>query len=235
MQPHTAIVTGASRGLGRALALHLASHAWGMVINGRDRPELARAAADIQSLTSEPVIAIPGDVSDPDHAASLVAAADRIGGLTLLVNNASMLGPSPQPALADYPLNALARVFDVNVFAPLRLIQLALPALRKVSGSVVNITSDAATEAYAGWGGYGSSKAALEHLSSVLAAEEPEVRVLSIDPGDMQTRMHQQAFPGQDISDRPAPEERVPGIVRILDAGMPSGRYRAADFLVELA
>jgi NAD(P)-dependent dehydrogenase (short-subunit alcohol dehydrogenase family) len=206
-----------------------------MVINGRDRPELARAAADIQSLTSEPVIAIPGDVSDPDHAASLVAAADRIGGLTLLVNNASMLGPSPQPALADYPLNALARVFDVNVFAPLRLIQLALPALRKVSGSVVNITSDAATEAYAGWGGYGSSKAALEHLSSVLAAEEPEVRVLSIDPGDMQTRMHQQAFPGQDISDRPAPEERVPGIVRILDAGMPSGRYRAADFLVELA
>jgi NAD(P)-dependent dehydrogenase (short-subunit alcohol dehydrogenase family) len=206
-----------------------------MVINGRDRPELARAAADIQSLTSEPVIAIPGDVSDPDHAASLVAAADRIGGLTLLVNNASMLGPSPQPALADYPLNALARVFDVNVFAPLRLIQLALPALRKVSGSVVNITSDAATEAYAGWGGYGSSKAALEHLSSVLAAEEPEVRVLSIDPGDMQTRMQQQAFPGQDISDRPAPEERVPGIVRILDAGMPSGRYRAADFLVELA
>lgn len=232
MLSRTAIITGASRGLGRALASHFASRGWGLVIDARGAPDLANAAADIQSLTAAPVIAIPGDVSDPVHASALVAAAERVGGFELLVNNASMLGPSPQPALPNYPANTLARVFDVNVIAPLRLIQRALPALGRVGGAVVNVTSDAAIEAYEGWGGYGSSKAALEQLSKVLAAEEPAVRVLWVDPGDMNTRMHQEAFPGEDISDRPAPEERAPGIARMLDAGVPSGRYQAGDFLV---
>jgi NAD(P)-dependent dehydrogenase (short-subunit alcohol dehydrogenase family) len=232
MLSRTAIITGASRGLGHALASHFASRGWGLVIDARGALDLAHAAADIQSLTTAPVIAIPGDVSDPAHTSALVAAAERVGGFELLVNNASMLGPSPQPALPNYPANTLAKVFDVNVVAPLRLIQRALPALRRVGGAVVNITSDAAIEAYEGWGGYGSSKAALEQLSKVLAVEEPAVRVLWVDPGDMNTRMHQDAFPGEDISDRPAPEERAPGIARMLDAGVPSGRYLAGDFLV---
>ena len=169
---------------------------------------------------------IPGDVADAAHRHELVRAVG--GGLDLLVNNASTLGPSPQPNLAEYPLDEYRRVLDVNVLAPLALIQAMLPALRQRRGTLIDITSDAGVEGYAGWGGYGSSKAALEQLSNVLAAEEPDVRVYWFDPGDMRTEMHQEAFPGEDISDRPLPETVVPALRRLVDAAPPSGRYRAA-------
>jgi len=193
------------------------------------------AARALQEVADGTVIAINGDVTDPQHGAALVAAAEDPGDLELLVNNASALGPSPLPSLADYPLAALAHVFDVNVVAPLRLIQLALPALRRAHGTIVNVTSDAAVEAYEGWGGYGSAKAALEQLSNVLATEEPAVRVLWVDPGDMNTRLHQEAFPGEDISDRPLPEERIPGLAALVDGDAPSGRYTVSDLLLDAA
>ena len=166
-------------------------------------------------------------MADPEHRAQLVAAAARMGELRLLVNNASVLGPSPQPELGSYPLEVLDSVYRINVLAPLGLIQLALPALRQHDGTILNITSDAATEGYEGWGGYGSSKAALEQLSNVLAAEQPGVRVYWADPGDMRTRMQQEAFPGEDISDRPEPATSVPGLLRLIERDLPSGRYRA--------
>jgi NAD(P)-dependent dehydrogenase (short-subunit alcohol dehydrogenase family) len=144
-----------------------------------------------------------------------------------------MLGPSPQPVLADYPIEVLKQVFATNVTAPLRLIQQSLPHLRQTGGTVINVTSDAATEGYEGWGGYGASKAALEQLSNVLAEEEPDITVYWFDPGDMNTRMHQEAFPGEDISDRPLPETRAPAVIRLLGERYPSGRYRAADLLAE--
>ena len=174
-----------------------------------------------------------GDVADADHRAALVATATELGRLDLLVNNASVLGPSPQPALADYPLDVLGDLYRVNVLAPLGLVQAALPLLRASGGTIVNVTSDAAVEGYEGWGGYGSSKAALEQLSNVLAAEQPELRVYWFDPGDMRTAMHQEAFPGEDISDRPEPESVVPALQRLLAERPPSGRYRAADLLAE--
>ncbi len=173
---------------------------------------------------------IPGDVADQEHRAALVAAAAELGGIDLLVNNASVLGPSPQPRLADYPLDVLTHVFAVNTVAPIALVQLALPHLRERFGTIVNITSDAAVEPYEGWGGYGSSKAALEQAGKVLAAEEPTVHVYTFDPGDMRTRMHQEAFPGEDISDRPEPETVVPALRRLLSDRPDSGRYRASDF-----
>jgi NAD(P)-dependent dehydrogenase (short-subunit alcohol dehydrogenase family) len=216
----TAIVTGASRGLGLALARALAGRGWRLVVDARDGAALQAATAELPD-----VVAVPGDVADPEHRAALVAAA---GPLDLLVNNASLLGPSPQPALADYPLDVLERVYAVNVLAPLTLTQLALPHLR-AGGRVINVTSDAGVEPYPGWGGYGSSKAALEQLSAVLAAEHPELRVYAVDPGDMNTRMHQEAFPGEDISDRPPPEESVPGLLRLIDGDLPSGRYLARE------
>jgi NAD(P)-dependent dehydrogenase (short-subunit alcohol dehydrogenase family) len=216
----TAIVTGASRGLGLALARALSARGWRLVVDARDGAALQAAVSDLPD-----VVALAGDVADPAHRTALVAAA---GPLDLLVNNASLLGPSPQPALADYPLDALAHVYAVNVLAPLALTQLALPHLR-AGGRVVNVTSDAGVEAYPGWGGYGSSKAALEQLTAVLAAEHPELRVYAVDPGDMNTRMHQEAFPGEDISDRPPPEESVPGLLRLIDGDLPSGRYVARE------
>jgi NAD(P)-dependent dehydrogenase (short-subunit alcohol dehydrogenase family) len=172
------------------------------------------------------VAAIPGDVADAAHRRALVeAAGDRID---LLVNNASLLGPSPRPALAEFPLTELERVYAANVFAPLALIQLALPRL--APGAVIlSVTSDAAVEPYEGWGGYGSSKAALEQLTAILAAEHPELRVYAVDPGDMRTQMHQDAFPGEDISDRPPPEGSVPGLLALIEGSLPSGRYRAHD------
>ena len=223
----TALITGASRGLGFALATALASRGWQLVIDARTAPELEAARRELAQLTT--IAAIPGDVSDEAHLERLLAEAQRLGGLDLLANNASVLGPSPQPPLAGYPLDVLEHVYRVNVLAPLRLIQLALPQLRRRHGRILNITSDAAVEGYEGWGGYGSSKAALEQLSNVLAAEEPEVRVYRVDPGDLRTRMHQEAFPDEDISDRPLPEVSVPGLLAVIEGDLPSGRYKARE------
>ena len=235
MSSRIALITGASRGLGFAFATHLARAGWRLVIDARTASDLSVAAQALQEVADGTVISINGDVTDPQHGAALVAAAEDLGDLELLVNNASALGPSPLPSLADYPLAALAHVYDVNVVAPLRLIQLALPALRRAHGTIVNVTSDAAVEAYEGWGGYGSAKAALEQLSNVLATEEPAVRVLWVDPGDMNTRLHQEAFPGEDISDRPLPEERIPGLAALVDGDAPSGRYTVSDLLLDAA
>jgi len=199
------------------------------VIDARGADGL-HAAADQLAETSR-IVAIPGDVSNPGHRAQLAAAVQELGRLDLLVNNASLLGPSPQPSLADYPLDVLERVYRVNVVGPLALIQLFLPALRATGGRILNVTSDAGVEGYEGWGGYGSSKAALEQLSRVLAAEESGVRVYWVDPGDMNTQMHQEAFPGEDISDRAPPEASVPGFLRLIEGDLPSGRYRAADLV----
>ncbi|GID95642.1 SDR family NAD(P)-dependent oxidoreductase [Amorphoplanes digitatis] len=223
-----AIITGASRGLGLALTAGLADAGWRLVVDARGAGDLAAAMA---KFDVDRVVAVPGDVTDAAHRHALIAAADRLGGTDLLVNNAGILGPSPQPPLADYPLGALREVYEVNVVAPLALIQLALPGLRSRRGAIVTITSDAAVEAYPGWGGYGSAKAAIEQAGRVIAAEEPAVRVWSVDPGDLRTRMHQEAFPGQDISDRPLPATVVPAFRRLLGDAPPSGRIRLADLL----
>jgi NAD(P)-dependent dehydrogenase (short-subunit alcohol dehydrogenase family) len=220
----TAIITGASRGLGRALTGGLVVAGWNVIVDGRDAEALAAVGF------GPGVTPVVGSVTDPAHRAALVDAADRYGGADLLVNNASMLGPSPQPRLADYPIDVFREVYEVNVHAPLALTQLALPALRKRGGAVLNVTSDAAIEAYAGWGGYGSAKAALEQASRILAAEEPDVRVWWMDPGDLRTRLHQEAYPGEDISDRPEPESVVPAFLRLLAARPESGRVRAAQW-----
>jgi len=225
-----AIVTGASRGLGLALARRLAADGWNLVVDARGGEALDAARAQLAGLTQ--VRAIAGDVADESHRAELVAAAEQLGRLTLLVNNASLLGPSPQPRLADYPVSEYAHVLYVNTVAPLALTQRALPALRAAHGTIINITSDAGLETYEGWGGYGSSKAALEQQGNILGAEEREVRVYTFDPGDMRTQMHQDEFPGEDISDRPEPETVVPALVQLLQSLPPSGRYRAADFEV---
>jgi NAD(P)-dependent dehydrogenase (short-subunit alcohol dehydrogenase family) len=217
------IVTGASRGLGLALVHALVERRWRLVVDARGADALGRAVTDLEGVHP-----IPGDVSDPDHRRALVeAAGDRID---LVVNNASLLGPSPQPALAAYPLSAIARVYEVNVFAPLALVQEALPRLAP-RAAVLHISSDAAVEAYEGWGGYGSSKAALDQLTAVLAAEQPQFRVYSVDPGDMRTQTYQEAFPGEDISHLPPPEESVPGLLALIDGSLPSGRYRARELL----
>ena len=220
----TAIITGASRGLGLALARALAGKYWNLVINARGAKALETAKLELEQITR--VTAILGDVSDEVHLDQMIAAAREFGGLDALVNNASILGSSPQPKLEAYPLDVLEQVYRVNVFAPLRLIQLALPIMNS-GARVLNITSDAGIEAYEGWGGYGSSKAALEQLSKVLAVEHPNLRVYSVDPGDMNTQMHQEAFPGEDISDRPPPEASVPGLLKLLEDDLPSGRYQA--------
>jgi NAD(P)-dependent dehydrogenase (short-subunit alcohol dehydrogenase family) len=225
-----AIVTGASEGLGRALALSLSDRGWQLVIDARTRETLDEVVARIDSR-GRTVFGIVGDVTDPDHRRALVAAAEKAGGLDLLVNNASMLGPSPQPNLSDYPLDVFRQVYETNVVAPVALIQHAAPLLRKGRGVVINVSSDAAIEPYAGWGGYGSSKAALDQISVILGEEEPDLVVYALDPGDMNTSMHQQAFPGEDISDRPDPETRVPAILALLDNRPPSGRYTATQLL----
>jgi NAD(P)-dependent dehydrogenase (short-subunit alcohol dehydrogenase family) len=219
-----AILTGASRGLGLALARALAEREWALVLDARGADDLHGASAELGRLTE--VVTIPGDVSDPGHRRDLIAAAGE--QIDLLVNNASLLGPSPQPTLARYPFEELERVFRVNVFAPLALAQLALPRLVD-DARILNITSDAAVEPYPGWGGYGSSKAALEQLTAIFAAEHPGLRVYAVDPGDMRTRMHQEAFPDEDISDRPLPEESVPGLLTLIEGGLESGRYRARE------
>jgi len=225
-----AVITGGSKGLGLALGRALAGRGWRLIVDGRDPVVLARAAHQLESAGAATVIAIPGDVADPAHRRALVEA---IGPrLDLLVNNASLLGPSPQPALAEYPLEDLEAVYRVNVVAPLALIQQTLPMLAAVGGRIVNVTSDAAVEGYEGWGGYGSSKAALEQLSHVLAAEQPNLRIYWVDPGDLRTEMHQAAFPGEDITDRPLPEVAVPGLLELIEGDRPSGRYRAQSISV---
>jgi NAD(P)-dependent dehydrogenase (short-subunit alcohol dehydrogenase family) len=224
MTTRTALITGASRGLGHALATALTDRGWRLVVDGRDPARLAEAVTSLDRVT-----AVPGDIADPAHRAAL---AEAVGPrLDLLVNNASELGPSPLPALADLRADDLRHVLDVNVVAPLALVQAVLPALRAAGGTVVDISSDAAVEAYAGWGGYGASKAALDQLTAVLAVENPGLRIYAVDPGDMATDMHQAAFPGEDISDRPAPETVVPSLLALIDGDRPSGRYRAADLV----
>jgi NAD(P)-dependent dehydrogenase (short-subunit alcohol dehydrogenase family) len=227
MTTRTALVTGASRGLGRALATALAERGWRLVLDGRDGARLATAVGALPQ--PDLVTAVPGDVADPQHRAALATAVGP--RLDLLVNNASDLGPSPLPGLADLRPEEFLRVLTVNTVAPLALLQAVLPALRSAHGTVVDISSDAAAEAYEGWGGYGASKAALDQLTAVLAVENPDLRVYAVDPGDMATDMHQAAFPGEDISDRPAPETVVPALLALLDGTRPSGRYRATDLV----
>jgi NAD(P)-dependent dehydrogenase (short-subunit alcohol dehydrogenase family) len=231
--PPVALITGASRGLGRALAAELLWQGWRVVIDARDGGHLSRAASEMPR--PEAVTAIPGDVTSGVHRARLAAAVSEAGRLDLLVNNASALGPSPLPRLVDHSLWELERVMAVNVLAPLALFQLLAGRLDLVGGAVVNVSSDAAVEAYEGWGGYGASKAALDHLSAVAAVEHPALRVYAFDPGDMATDMHQRAFPGEDISDRPPPESVVPALLRLVRSGLPSGRYRAADIYAPVA
>jgi len=245
-EARTALITGASRGLGLALARRLAGDGWRLVVDARTAADLDAAVTGLkQSLAAHAaavggtppipratVVAVAGDVASEEHRLALRRAAEDLGGLDAVVHNASRLGPSPQPPLDSYPLDVLRDVYAVNVFSPLRLTQLLLPHLR-TGGRIVFVTSDASVEAYEGWGGYGSSKAALDQIAAVLAAEHPELRVYAVDPGDMNTRMHQEAFPGEDISDRPPPEASVPGLMEILTGGLPSGRYQARALPVE--
>lgn len=228
-----ALVTGGSRGLGRALAGGLTAAGWSLVVDGKDPRSLEQAAVELRRATpGATVVALSGDITDPTHRSRLVAAAEDLGGLDVLVNNAGILGPSPQPAVATYPLAALREVYEVDVVAQLGMLQQALPLLRRSARPrFVSVSSDAAVAAYAGWGGYGSAKAAVDQLSAVLAVEEPGLRVWSVDPGDLRTRMHQEAFPGQDISDRPEPDSVVPAFLDLLGSDRPSGRIRLADLV----
>lgn len=228
LEKQVALITGGSRGLGLALARRLTHLGWLVIVDARNGRDLETAVADLPSAA---VVKVQGDVADPSHRSELIAAAESAGRLDLVVNNASILGPSPQPALAGYPLETLREVYETNTIAPLAIVQDALPFLRSSGGIVVNITSDAAVEPYEGWGGYGSSKAALDQITSILAAEEPDISVYAFDPGDMNTRMHQEAFPGEDISDRPHPETVVPALVAMLERRPLSGRYSATDIL----
>jgi NAD(P)-dependent dehydrogenase (short-subunit alcohol dehydrogenase family) len=227
-----AIITGASRGLGRALARELAGRDWHLVLDARGADDLGAVQA---RLPGGPHHALAGDVTDPTHRASIVAAARALGGASLLINNASSLGSSPLPAFRDLDPATYVDLLKVNLVAPMALTASLLPQLRQSRGRVLNISSDAAVEPYEAWGGYGSSKAALDHAGRVLAAEEPTLRIYSLDPGDMRTRMHQEAFPGEDISDRPEPETVVPAVLSLLDSNLPSGRYVAGQLVSEAA
>ena len=229
MEPRVALITGASQGLGRALAERLADAGWTLVVDARRPDRLERAAAELSTRTR--VVAIAGDVADAAHRDELVAAVRREGRLDLLVNNASTLGASPLPPLSTIEPELLRRIYDVNVGAPIALTQPLLELLERSGGTVVNVTSDAGAEAYPGWGGYGSSKAALEHASAVLALERPGVRVLVVDPGDMRTEMHQDAFPGEDISDRPLPSAVAPALLDLVTGSRRSGRYRVPELI----
>jgi NAD(P)-dependent dehydrogenase (short-subunit alcohol dehydrogenase family) len=222
----TALITGASRGLGLALARGLATRGWNLILTARDAERLRGVRDELAAVTH--VAALAGDVTDPSHREALAVLARGHAGLDALINNAGALGPSPQPALLEYPLDTLAQVFLANVLAPLAVIQQLEPELEP-GARIVNVTSDAAVNAYPGWGGYGASKAALEQLSAVLAVERPDLRVYWVDPGDMRTDMHQAAYPGEDISDRPLPETKVPGFIALLDGNLPSGRYVASE------
>jgi NAD(P)-dependent dehydrogenase (short-subunit alcohol dehydrogenase family) len=226
----TALITGASRGLGLALARDLARRGWTLIIDARGAEALEAARRELAQLTC--VTALAGDVTDKPHRRALLVAARAMGGLDALVNNASILGPSPRPRLMDYPLDVLEQVYRTNVIAPLALIQAVQHDL-KPGARIINVTSDAGVQPYAGWGGYGSSKAALEQISAILTAENPRWRIYWVDPGDMRTQMHQEAYPGEDISDRPLPEMSVPGLIELLEDDLPSGRYSAPALTAE--
>ena len=226
-QNPTALVTGASRGLGHALTAELVRRGWHVLIDARDAGRLASSVAELPDPSA--VTAIAGDVVDDQHRQALAEAVLDRGGLDLLVSNASVLGPSPLPSLVDHPLPDLLEVFEVNALAPIALLQLVLPSLRARGGDIVHVTSDAAAEAYAGWGGYGAAKAALDHATRVLAVELTDLRLWSFDPGDMNTEMHQLAEPGEDLSHLPSPAAVVPALLRLIDERPPSGRYTAAQ------
>lgn len=226
----TALITGASRGLGHATARSLAQRGWNLILDARNGAALHRAI-DAWGHVDGEVTVIPGDVTAPEHRSELAAVVARGGRLDLLLNNASALGPSPLPPLAELSTHALTDVFEVNVVAPLALAQLLLPYLRATGGVVIDVSSDAAVEAYPGWGGYGASKAALDQLTATLGVEVPELDIYALDPGDMRTAMHQAAFPDEDISDRPEPGTVVPAILHLVDQRPVSGRYRAAELL----
>ncbi|MGO9559562.1 MAG: SDR family NAD(P)-dependent oxidoreductase [Acidimicrobiales bacterium] len=231
---NVALITGASQGFGRALGRGLIDRGWSLVIDARGAEALSQSESELGAALTPGarLAAIPGDVADPAHRRALLAACGELGGLDLLVNNASSLGPTPLPHLAVYPIGDLRRVVEVDTIAPLALMQEALGQLRRSSHPrVLNITSDASAEHYEGWGGYGLAKAALDHMSLTFAVEEPDLRVWVVDPGDMRTAMHQDAFPGEDISDRPLPDEIVPAFLALIDSGTPSGRYRASELI----
>lgn len=231
----TAVVTGGTRGLGRAMVEHLVSEGWRVVFDARRNPDVERMLAEIDaSAPASTVIGISGDVTDALHRSELARAIGD-GGLDLLVNNAGALGPTPLPRLVEVAPADLSDLFETNVVAPLRLVSEMLTSLQQCAGIVVNISSDAAVEAYEGWGPYGASKAALDHASKVLADEQPDLSVYAFDPGDMRTNMHQSAFPGEDISDRPLPESVVPLLMRLVKQRPPSGRYTRADMTMEPA
>jgi NAD(P)-dependent dehydrogenase (short-subunit alcohol dehydrogenase family) len=228
----TALITGASAGLGLALAQALADRGWNLIIDARRAPRLESVTDDLRHVTH--VSSIAGDVSLRGHREDLARAAHENGPLDLVVNNASTLGPSGLHRLLDTPLDELAEVMQVNALAPIAVLQ-AVSAELADGAVVVNISSDAAVENYEGWGGYGASKAALDHLTATLAAERPDLAWYAVDPGDMRTDMHQAAFPGEDISDRPEPADVVPKLLALLDLRPASGRYRAAEFVAETA
>jgi NAD(P)-dependent dehydrogenase (short-subunit alcohol dehydrogenase family) len=227
--PKTALITGASRGLGLTLARLLAARGWNLILDARGADALTAVQSELAPQTH--IVTLAGDVADPAHRQALAATVNDLGGLDALVNNASILGPSPQPSLLNYPLDVLENVYRVNTLAPLALIQTLAPSL-KPNAAVINVSSDAGVQPYAGWGGYGSSKAALEQLSAILAAENPSWRVYWVDPGDMRTQMHQEAYPNEDISDRPLPDQSAAGLVALIESTHPSGRYLARDLTI---
>ncbi len=232
----TALITGASRGLGLALARRLAADGWRLLLDARGAEALAVAHTELAQLADQfpqaQIISLAGDVTDPAHRQTLAEAARGLGGLDALVNNAGALGPSPLRPLLETPIGEFETVFRANVFAPLALTQTLWPTL-KPDARILNITSDAGVEAYPGWGVYGASKAALEQVSAILATEQPDRRIYWVDPGDMRTAMHQAAYPGEDISDRPLPDTSVPGLLVLLTGDLPSGRYAACALAEE--
>jgi NAD(P)-dependent dehydrogenase (short-subunit alcohol dehydrogenase family) len=219
MNEQVALITGASRGLGREVARAYARLSLRLIVTARGAAALDEVTTELRQLTG--VLALPGDVANAAHAERLVRLGlARFGHIDVLINNASELGPSPMPELVSLPVDEFERVLGTNVVAPLRLVQLVVPAMRaRGGGLIVNVSSDAAVQAYPTWGGYGASKAALEHLSRVLAAEleGSGIRVAVVDPGDMDTAMHRAAEPSVDLSHLPGPDVAVPAFVRLLD------------------